>query len=101
VELRSRYINAQIVEYLARLGMHTWRLSEDERFFLHRYLYLSTLEAFRTLGIPYTEQDPPLPTESVIPQQVPELLRVPTIATLHEDDTQVIPMPIRETNGRH
>ncbi len=97
VELGSRFINAQIVEYLARLGMHNWRLSDDERFFLHRYLYLSTLEAFRTLGIRYIEQDPLLKTDGIIPQQVPDLLRVPTIPP--EDITEIVPMLLKESNG--
>lgn len=80
MEIGSRQVNAQVVEYLARLGMHNWRLSDDERFFLHRYVYLSTLEALKTVGIRYTEQDKLLPVES--------------------EETEVIPLIRKETNGR-
>src|SRR5438045_2450483 len=101
MELGSRFINAQVVEYLAQLGMHNWRLSEDERFFLHRYLYLSTLEAFKTLGIRYTEQDPLVPTERVFPDRLPEGLRLPVIPVLRfeDDHTEIISLPLKETNG--
>jgi len=102
-DLGSRFINGQIVEYLARLGMHNWRLSDDERFFLHRYLYLSTLEAFRTLGIRYTEQDRLIPPERVFPDRLPEGLRLPPVAPIiqpfEEDHTQLIQIPVEETNG--
>jgi hypothetical protein len=103
MELGSRFINGQVVEYLAKLGWHNWRLSEDERFFIHRYLYLSTLEAFRTLGIRYTEQDQLIPPNEVFTDRLPEGLRLPPVAPLvlpfEEDHTGIIQLPIQETNG--
>lgn len=99
MELRSRFVNAQVAEMMARLGMHSWRLSDDERFFMHRYLYLSVLETFRTLGIPYTEQDKVLPTENAMPLQVPEFMRIPAIPPPGEDNTEALQIPIQETNG--
>ena len=90
MELGSRFINGQVVELMARLGMHNWRLSDDERFFLHRYVYLSVLEAFRTLGIRYTEQDPLRKTDDVLPSRdLPELLRVMQIPN-DPDMTEVV-----------
>lgn len=99
MELGSRFINAQVAETMARLGMHTWRLSDDERFFMHRYLYLSVLETFRILGIPYREQDPVLQSDKIMPRQVPELFRVPTIPPPGEDITEAMHIPLKETNG--
>lgn len=101
MELGTRFVNGQVVELIARLGMHNWRLSDDERFFLQRYIYLSVLEAFRTLGIRYTEQDPLLHAERVLPQQVPEFLRIPAIPEPVEDATQAIQIPIERLNGQH
>jgi hypothetical protein len=93
-EIRSRYVNQQVTELIYRLGVHQWRLSEEERFFLHRYLYDSVLHSLSVLGIRVENQDPPLPTTAQS-----EFLRVPGIPTPPEENTAIIPMPIRETNG--
>jgi hypothetical protein len=100
-ELRSRYVNSQVTELIARLGIHAWRLADEEKYFLHRYIYLSVAHGLKTLGIEVSEQDPPFPTNGIIPHQVPDLLRVPTIPEPVEDATEALLIQVRETNGRH
>lgn len=99
--VRTRLVNHEVTELLHRLGIHNERLSDPERAYLHRYIFLSIMRGFTTLGIRIEEQDPILPAE-VIP--VPFLDRVPQMPPTIEaqdilDDPDITEVVV--TNGRH
>ena len=94
--VRSRLINHEVVELLHRLGIHNWKLSDPERAYLHRYVYLATLQAFETLGILVEDQDP-LPPQHIIPP--PLFDRVPPMPPTVEAKDLLEETGVIKTNG--
>jgi hypothetical protein len=95
--IRSRLINHEVTELLHRLGIHNYRLSDPERAYLHRYVYLSVIKGLHTLGVPVQEQDPLLPESIVRP---PLFDRVPPMPpTIQADDILADITEVVETNG--
>jgi hypothetical protein len=97
--MRTRLINHEVMELLYRLGIHNWKLSEPEKAYLHRFVFLSIQRGMETLGIPIEEQDPLLPTEMIRPplfDRVPPMPRVTHVDEILGQVTEVV-----KTNGRH
>lgn len=96
MDLRSRYVNAQVTELIHRLGIHQWRLAEEEKYFLHRYLYDSVLHGLKVLGINVENQDPLIPTTAQ-----PEFVRVPKMPqVIKADDILDQITEVVSTNGQ-
>lgn len=94
--IRTRLLNHEVTELLHRLGVHNWRLSEPERVYLHRFIYLSIVRSCETLGLRVEEQDPLLPIDVIRPPLFDRVPPIPPFIGTEDilDNTDVI-----QTNG--
>jgi hypothetical protein len=94
--IRTRLLNHEVTELLHRLGIHNWRLSEPERAYLHRFVYLSLVRGFETLGLKVEEQDPLLPYDIIRP---PLFDRVPPMPPVIQPSDILDTTDVIRTNG--